>query len=197
MRSKLLDFIDNKARLNFVSLLDYLKTERVEDFVRYARHPFLMGKELYEGKLEEDQYRSSNTMPFHKSDIQALLRPNAITAEGSEPAESKGTGISKAVFMLVKRRGSPGLANEIFIGRSQESDLVIADYAVSKIHAKLIINKGRYSIVDEGSTNGTFFNDHPLKPGVEYELPPDNDIAFGRLVFRFISPNQLYYLLSA
>ncbi len=199
MRAQLLDFIDSKARLRYNDFVEYVKSERLDDFKRYARHPFLMGKELYQGKLEEDQYRNTSTMPFRKADLSAMLNPNSIKSEKqAATAEAEPhTGIERAVFILVKRRDSEGLPNEISIGRGQSNDIIIADYAVSKNHAKIIINRGKYSIVDVGSTNGTFFNDHPLKQGVEYELPPDNDIAFGRLVFRFISPHQLYYLLTS
>lgn len=46
----------------------------------------------------------------------------------------------------------------IFIGRSQENDLVLPVPSVSKRHARLLIKDGRYVLMDLGSTNGTFVN---------------------------------------
>ena len=199
MRTKILDFIDSKARIQFVPFVEYVKTLTVDDFENYAKHPFLIGKELYEGRLDSDGTNDHSTMSFKKTSLQNMLRPNEIKMEEADvapPPPNKSTGITRALFMLVKRRGSPGLTNEIYVGRNAINDIVIADYAVSKTHCRIIVNRGRYSILDDNSTNGTFYNDYPLKVGVEYELPPDSDIAFGRLVFRFISPRQLYFLLT-
>src|SRR5262249_41151612 len=44
------------------------------------------------------------------------------------------------------------------IGRAEDCDAAIADFRVSRVHARLFIEDGRYSIMDAGSRHGTFVN---------------------------------------
>lgn len=48
--------------------------------------------------------------------------------------------------------------NEIMIGRNAENDIVIENLAVSKIHARILNQDGKYFIEDLDSTNGTYLN---------------------------------------
>ncbi|OQY13636.1 MAG: hypothetical protein B6I30_02600 [Desulfobacteraceae bacterium 4572_187] len=48
--------------------------------------------------------------------------------------------------------------NEIMIGRNAENDIVIENLAVSKQHAKIVNQDGKYYIEDLKSTNGTYLN---------------------------------------
>ena len=63
--------------------------------------------------------------------------------------------------------------NMIYIGRSQENDIIIDNVAVSRRHAQMEMKEGKgYVLRDLGSSNGTFLNgvqidanDHPLADG--------------------------------
>jgi hypothetical protein len=44
------------------------------------------------------------------------------------------------------------------IGRSTESDVVLSDPQVSRIHARIVLDEGRVAIEDAGSLNGTYVN---------------------------------------
>ena len=57
-----------------------------------------------------------------------------------------------------------------YIGRSEESQIVIAKPGVSRKHALIIASADGFTIRDLGTQNGTFVNgkriaDHPLKNG--------------------------------
>lgn len=52
--------------------------------------------------------------------------------------------------------------HEIRIGRDVNCDIVLPHISVSKCHAKIIKEQGRYYIVDNGSTNGIVVNNRPV-----------------------------------
>lgn len=56
----------------------------------------------------------------------------------------------------------PALGNEIFLGRSPQSDLVIDDDYASGQHAKIWRDVEGYVIEDLTSTNGTYVNDERI-----------------------------------
>jgi hypothetical protein len=53
-------------------------------------------------------------------------------------------------------------ANLTSLGRESSNDIVIADYEVSRRHARILHKDDGYSIEDLGSTNGTFVNGYRL-----------------------------------
>jgi len=83
---------------------------------------------------------------------------------------------------LVVRSGAdagkvfPVTKRQITIGRDPGNDVVLRDALVSRRHARIHRQDGRWVVVDLGSRNGTFVNDvrikapHPLSPGVNLRL---------------------------
>ena len=51
---------------------------------------------------------------------------------------------------------------EIKIGRDSSCDIVLPHISISKLHAKIITEQGRYYIVDNGSTNGVVVNNQRI-----------------------------------
>lgn len=71
------------------------------------------------------------------------------------------------------------------LGRSGEADIAIGgDRGVSKLHARIETVASGYVIVDLGSRNGTYVNDHPTG-GEPASLLPGDHIRLGRSVFVF------------
>jgi pSer/pThr/pTyr-binding forkhead associated (FHA) protein len=68
------------------------------------------------------------------------------------------------------------------IGRAADAPLRLDDRMVSRSHARILREGGRWRIVDAGSTNGFSVNGKPVK---EADLNPGDEIAIGpfRLVF--------------
>lgn len=57
--------------------------------------------------------------------------------------------------------------SRLTIGRDSSNDLVLNDDLISGFHATIFCENGKVEIVDQGSSNGTFVNDHPVNGRVE------------------------------
>ncbi|GAB4468314.1 MAG: winged helix-turn-helix domain-containing protein [Anaerolineae bacterium] len=74
------------------------------------------------------------------------------------------------------------------IGRSPDCTIHLTDYDVSRLHARIECAYGRYSLIDEGSTNGTFVNEKLVTEPVV--LNHDDRIRLASTVLaRFEDPN--------
>jgi pSer/pThr/pTyr-binding forkhead associated (FHA) protein len=90
-------------------------------------------------------------------------RARVIVRLGSQPEE---------VYLLD--------ANLTTLGRESTNDIVIADYEVSRRHARILHKDDGYSIEDLGSTNGTFVNGYRLAG--QAQLFHGDTIEFGQSV---------------
>ena len=71
------------------------------------------------------------------------------------------------------------------IGRSKKCDIYINNPYLSKVHAQITFEEGRFYITDMESTNGTYLNGNKL--GTHPVRLRDNDkITFGDLIFLFV-----------
>ena len=89
-------------------------------------------------------------------------------------------------FQLIMRSGpTPGAAftlegDQLTIGRDSANEIVINDAEVSRRHARLTFQGGKYVLEDLGSTNGTFVNGQRLAgPRV---LKPGEVVSFGEQI---------------
>jgi NADPH-dependent 2,4-dienoyl-CoA reductase/sulfur reductase-like enzyme len=73
-------------------------------------------------------------------------------------------------------------ARPLRIGRDPEATLVLSHGAVSRRHAEIVCENGRYILRDLGSRNGTFVNGERLEPRRDYVLRPRDQIRIGSLL---------------
>jgi pSer/pThr/pTyr-binding forkhead associated (FHA) protein len=91
---------------------------------------------------------------------------------------------------LVVRSGG-GRAGESFvpagprtlIGRSPDCDVFLDDVTVSRRHAELLSENGRFTIRDLGSLNGTFVNRRRIE---SVELEDDDEVQIGKYRLTFL-----------
>jgi FHA domain-containing protein len=93
--------------------------------------------------------------------------PRLILIQNGRPAKA---------FPLAKER--------IIIGRLGESDIVLSDPGVSRRHAEVRTQDGRFVIADLGSTNGTMVNESTVGERV---LEEGDRITIGKTVLEFRS----------
>ena len=71
---------------------------------------------------------------------------------------SKGSSFEQSVFLIVNRQMIPLEKPVIRIGRQLENDIVLHEEFVSRFHAEIRFEEGKYVLQDNGSTSGTFVN---------------------------------------
>lgn len=76
----------------------------------------------------------------------------------------------------------------IEVGRSTEADLNFGadNKYMARRHATFMFSNGKWYLVDNNSTNGTYINGVKLQPGKKYQLAADDEIVFAqytKLVF--------------
>src|SRR4030067_769191 len=89
-------------------------------------------------------------------------------------------------YQLIMRTGpTPGAAytlevDQLMIGRDSTNEIVINDAEVSRRHARLTFQGGKYVLEDLGSTNGTFVNGQRLAGPVV--LKPGDVVSLGEQI---------------
>jgi pSer/pThr/pTyr-binding forkhead associated (FHA) protein len=109
-----------------------------------------------------------------------------------------------AQFQFVMRSGpTPGATfalegDQLTIGRDSSSGVAINDAEISRKHARLTFQGGKYVIEDLGSTNGTFVNGQRLVSAVV--LKSGDVVSFGEqivLMYEALSTDPGETMLSA
>ncbi len=77
--------------------------------------------------------------------------------------------------------------NEFGIGKAAHNDLVLSEPTVSNTHAVIMSRDGGHSIVDLGSSNGTFVNGEPIGKTAR-TLKHGDQILVGRALLTFRNP---------
>lgn len=92
--------------------------------------------------------------------------------------------LPKGTYIVYNQFVHPINKNITTIGRNEKNDLVIQEESVSRQHAEIRYEDGRFILIDQESTNGTFVKHkrikwHLLQPGTLFYL---GDVA---LVFAY------------
>ena len=126
----------------------------------------------------------------------ALLEREATDAETTlsytpeHLAEDAAAGVDSVEGPALVVRSGGGRSGEVFglgpdrttVGRSPDCDIFLDDVTVSRRHAVITEQDGRFVIEDLGSLNGTFLNRHRIEQAA---LSDDDELQIGkyRLVF--------------
>lgn len=71
----------------------------------------------------------------------------------------------------------------VSIGRAKDNDIVVENLSVSRNHARIRLENGRYSLVDLNSANGSFINGTKI---TQAELNSDDIISIGKHKLHFV-----------
>ncbi|MBI2843991.1 MAG: FHA domain-containing protein [Armatimonadetes bacterium] len=116
---------------------------------------------------------------FEASPDQALAEPvQTLEIHEEAPTLARLVPLAGEEEYLIR----PG---ENSLGRRPANDIVIPDPYVSGNHAVITASDGCFSILDLGSTNGTFVNGEKLVPNEPRQLTDGDRMTVGQIEFRF------------
>jgi hypothetical protein len=117
--------------------------------------------------LVRDPGGGDTTMAFTPEDLDEDFPLEELGTEGPALVVRSGGGRAGEHFLPQEERTT--------IGRSPDCDIFLDDVTVSRKHAVILRNDGKFQIEDQGSLNGTFVNrrridSSPLADGDEVQI---------------------------
>lgn len=118
---------------------------------------------------------------------------SALMARSSRCAEHLATLPEDGLVLFVMNAQEPIIlesVSQVILGRDvQDSAIPYVDLTpygalergVSRQHVQITLTEGAYTLVDLGSTNGTWLNQGRLIPGKSYQLHSSDQISLGQL----------------
>ena len=98
----------------------------------------------------------------------------------------KATTLGQSVFLIVNRQMIPLEKHVIRIGRQMENDIVFHEEFVSRFHAEIRLEDGKYILRDNESTSGTFVNGRKIDRCV---LNSGDLISIATIQMMFVNDN--------
>ncbi|MBN2055910.1 FHA domain-containing protein [bacterium] len=103
-------------------------------------------------------------------------------------AEASGIPVLEIIEGEYKGGSYPVSTNLMKIGRGPDNDIYLSlDTSVSRHHAQLVYQGGKYSVIDLNSSNGTFVNGVPVK---EKALKHGDIVVIGQTKIEFQLPGE-------
>jgi len=99
---------------------------------------------------------------------------------------SKASSFGQNVFLIVNRQMIPLDKLVIRLGRQMENDIVFHEEFVSRFHAEIRFEDGKYILQDNESTSGTFVNGRKIDRCV---LNSGDLISIGNIQMMFVNNN--------
>jgi pSer/pThr/pTyr-binding forkhead associated (FHA) protein len=104
-----------------------------------------------------------------------------------DPITDNPTSTAQSVFLIINRQIVPLVKQITHLGRQLENDVVLHEEHVSRFHAEIHIEDGKYIIYDKGSTSGTFVNSQRVEHCV---LNSGDMISVASLTMMFVNNNS-------
>ena len=91
------------------------------------------------------------------------------------------------VFLIVNRQMIPLTKPVTTIGRQFENDLVFHEEFLSRQHAEIVLEDGKYVLHDKNSTSGTYVNGRKIESCI---LNSGDLISFANINIMFVNNNS-------
>ncbi len=103
------------------------------------------------------------------------VKTKEIKVKKPEYALRVSSGLTQGALVPLSKKKN-------ILGRSFRACLPLEDERVSREHAQILMNEGKFFLSDMGSTNGTFLNNEEVKG--EIEVKSGDVIRIGNSIFR-------------
>ena len=143
-----------------------------------------------ESGLEEDTINLENDVLSHtlienaesSDDDQTIIANKSKIIETMRSAPTRKVEYNLALLTDYKTREIVFGERQIYLGRKETNDFVLADESASRIHAYIAYERHRHVLYDAGSLNGTFVNKRPIS---RHELRDGDKILIGRTTLTY------------
>jgi RsiW-degrading membrane proteinase PrsW (M82 family) len=108
------------------------------------------------------------------------LRSSAITLTGQQEYQSDWLSEERFVYVVSRR--------EMTIGRALDNDIILMDPAVSREHARLVLNKQGWSIYNLTEKNTVLVNGCGIPSGGCLPLLPQDFLQLGNTIVQLVAP---------
>jgi hypothetical protein len=128
--------------------------------------------------LVRDESGSDTTMSYtpEEGEDEGAAILDEIKTEGPALVVRSGGGRAGEHVLLVHETTT--------VGRSPDCDVFLDDVTVSRRHAQVLRQDGRFVIEDKGSLNGTFLNRRRIESG---QLEDGDEVQIGKYKLTFLS----------
>lgn len=152
-------------------VLDYLKSLQglgEDQFLEEYNNAFLL----------ENYLAPSSRIKLGRVETISELEVDDLLAAGENDEDET---LLQARVIPLEKRDKNSSERMIFVGRSEDNDIVLLNKMVSKLHAYFSEVPGSkvIQLVDMNSTNGTFVNGSKVSPSVKTNLEDQDIISFG------------------
>lgn len=93
----------------------------------------------------------------------------------------------KGVFLIVNRQMIPLVKSVTTLGRHLGNDIVFHEEFLSRYHAEVVYEEGKYVLYDKNSTSGTFVNGKKIE---KCFLNSGDLISFANINIMFVNNNS-------
>ena len=143
-----------------------------------------------ESGLEEDTINLENDVLSHtliedadfSDDDKTIIANKSKIIETMRSAPTRKVEYNLALLTDYKTREIVFGERQIYLGRKETNDFVLADESASRIHAYIAYERHRHVLYDAGSLNGTFVNKRPIS---RHELRDGDKILIGRTTLTY------------
>ncbi|MFW5920210.1 MAG: FHA domain-containing protein [Polyangiales bacterium] len=174
------------------------RAQGAEAFRRRHDDPVLVREDS--GPDWEDDDRSYQTGFMAREELRRTTRQSlrAILGDQDEddaPSDPAQPAVNE-VYVVAKREGAP-FQDRIGIGRAPNTDVCIPLSRISKYHAFVTREDGRYYITDAGSKNGTTVAGETIEAKQPANIPDGARVHIGPYPFRFYTPDGFERLVAS
>ncbi|MEO5334507.1 MAG: FHA domain-containing protein [Magnetococcus sp. YQC-5] len=175
------DLLGEGGRLNYRVLTLLARDITEQAFIRLLGHWVLVGESVLRGKITPSTSSAIETVRFE---------PDAL-----DQAPSYSSHLAEVVYVFYKPDLAVDGVQSFTVGRIDENDFVLPDYAISRTQAVIHVTRGnRFRLRSLGGSNPVYVNNRPIDQ--ETTLREGDFVGFGRFRFLLLAPSALYLRLQ-
>jgi hypothetical protein len=160
--------------------LELIHGKKLEEFIQEHPFPVLIGLGVIASELQRNPTKAAGTM--------------FVNLSAMPDQDDDSTNLNQ-VFNIEKVSAQTP-PDGIYLGSGLENDICIPDSSISKTHTHFILSGSECSLIDHGSTNGSFVNGAKVPPNEPLVIKGGDVLTLGRISFTYYDATSFAKLLA-